>query len=897
MQENFMSNNIFYAFKKICDDHPQDKAIYFKKSENYEFITYQKLQIESLKLGKYLIDKGIKKGDAVAIVMENHPNWPTAFMGIMYCGAKAVPLSPQQEVSELNNFFIHSQVKQILTSASLYPKIKEFLKDENISITCLDSEDTVEELGSYRRKEIFPPQIGAEEAACIIYTSGTTQRPKGVVLTHKNLLSNVNSLKESGLVTSKDCFISLLPLYHTYPLMVNLILPLLLAAKISYPPHIELNQMVDCIQKTEVTVLTVVPKLLSMFHQKIKKAIELSYFKKMAIETLLYLSLPLKKCLKINPAKIVLKELHAKFGKQFRLIISGGAKLKSEIARDLHKWGFMVLEGYGLTETSPVVSFNIPSRFKIGSTGKSIPGVEIEINQPDETGSGEISIKGENVFSGYFKEEKLYQETVKNGWFFTGDLGYMDKDGFLYLTGRRKEIIVLSSGKKVNPQEVEQHYSQSPYIEEICLFLSEPGRNNNEDVLTAVILPDYKQFQDERITQIRDKIRWEIEKLSLVLPAYKRLKKHLIINNSLPKTILGKIKRYEVEKKYAHITEEKEERTKELSPQDLELLASPICGRTLAYFSAELKRPLNLDDHLELDLGLDSLEQIGLFFGFQDALSVEISEEQFLGVSTIRGVLKKIKASSEAASLKETALNWREILHSPVKEDIKASISLRQSSTAKVINIIFLWMLKFITHTVFPLRVNGKENLPEKGPFILCPNHTSYLDGLILASSLDSSALFKTYFLGFAAYLKHPLIVWTNKLLRLIPIDTASSLMDSLKMCAFILGESKILCMFPEGIRSTNGKLGEFKRGVGILVKELNVPVVPVYIRGTYEAWPFFKRLPKLNKLSLSFGKLLTPGELASGGEYKVDIYKNIVDNLKREILNLKKESVVENKN
>ena len=447
-------------------------------------------------------------------------------------------------------------------------------------------------------------------------------------------------------------------------------------------------------------------------------------------------------------------------------------------------------------------------------------------------------------------------------------------------------MIVLSSGKKISPQDLEAYYVKSPYIEEVCIFLSAAEEKESKEKLAAAILPNYKQFRNQQITQIKDKIRWEVERVSRTLPPYKRIKDYILVSESLPKTILGKIKRYEVERMYISKNQGTKGSTRQL-PQDDKLLSYPLCQKALGYLSGELKRNINLDDHLELDLGLDSLEQIGIFMEFQKITGLALNEEDFIAVFTVRDVLEKIKAVSSTQPKAKIATNWQEVLKMPFTKEI-AGIAVKQSMLSRSINVFIVLVLKAIADLVFRLKVKNKTNLPRKKPFILCANHSSYLDGLLLSASLNLSMLLNVYFLGYAIYFRHPLIAWASKLLRLVAIDPTSNLIESLKTCSHILGKSKILCMFPEGVRSINGNIGEFKRGAGILIKELNVPAVPVYIEGTYQAWPPYQKLPKPGKVTIIFGRPIMPKELASKEKDAVDIYKDIVDNLRKEIIDLR---------
>ena len=884
---------IFEAFKVVLNRYPHKEAICFKKDNHYTSYTYSEIGEKVIQLSRFLINHKIKKQDRAAIILDSSPDWPIVFLSLMNIGAAAVLIDPRLESEEMLKYILHSEAKAILTSKNFYPKIKESVGDFEIEIFNLDFRETLNEIKTNPRNEMEQESISPLDLAAIIYTSGTTSAPKGVMLTHKNFSANIRSLQKTGFLTSSDCLIAALPFYHAYPLMVNLLLPLLSAAKISFPPRVEAGEIIKCIKETKVTILAGIPRLYALFYEKIRKSIANSFFiKKVLLFFLLNLSLAVRKTFGLNLAKFILKNLHSKFGKNFRFMASGGAKLNPDIARNFYKWGFTILEGYGLTETSPVAAFNLPGQCKIGSIGKPVPDVEIKINNPDKKGIGEIIIKGQNVTPGYYKDDELTRAVIKDDWFFTRDLGWQDKNGFIYITNRKDELIVLSSGKNINPGEIEARYQRSFFIEELCVFaVSDP--KNLKNILAAAILPDYENLRRKRVTQIKDKIRFEIENLSHGLPPYKRIQKYIILSEKLPRTTLGKIKRYAVKEKYDLKWEET--KTKDtLNNEDKELLAYPLCKKAYDYLSNKSKVKINLDDNLEIDLGLDSLEQISLFLEFQRLTGIEIQDEEIFNIFTVRdalNILCRVPPAPPRKNEPEKIPSWQEMLNSPVEEKIKQSVRLKQTKLPKIINSVFNSSLRFGFRLFFRLKIKGIENLPDKGPLIICPTHASYIDGPLIFAALKRASFLNTYLLGFKAYFDSPLIAWSKKLFRLIPIEPRLDLKESLQICSYILKNSKILCLFPEGGRSIDGNLLEFKRGLGILIKELNVPVLPVYIKGNFKAWGAHMILPRPRKITLNFGRKLTLEDLTREKKEGVDIYKNIVDNLREHFLILQQSS------
>lgn len=886
---------LFQAFQAVAKKYPLKEIIYFKQSGSYKALSYQTLYQEVTTKAYLLKACGINKDDHVAIILDNSPYWAVAFLACMCIAAVIVPINPQLEHQELLDILSHSESKIILTNRKLSAHLKEIIKNAHLRILCLDSEDVVNPAASAKAQDFTgdgtKDTILSCDLASIVYTSGTTATPKGVKSTHENLLSNVDSIQKLRFLNTNDCIISLLPFYHSYPFMVNLLFPLLTTIKISFPYSLDIQDIMECIKETNVTILVSVPRLLELLKKNIQQVInQLPTIGKWILQLSLGLSLPLRKYLHINSAKLIMHKAHRKFGLRFRYVVCGGAKLDESTARQFYRWGFTILEGYGLTESSPLVSFNLPKKFKIGSAGLAIPGVEIKIHKPDEEGMGEVIIRGKNITTGYYKDEILTHQRIKNNWFFTGDLGHIDRTGFLYIHHRKDETIVLSSGKKINPQELEDYYLQSPFIKELCVFLKK-DTDTSKDILSAVILPEYEQLRRQGVYQIKDRIRWEIENLSYKLPSYQRIKHYTVINENLARTPLGKLKRYLIQEKYQKQSQELKS-AHPLSQEDKELLSYPLCKKAYDLLCKESKKEISLNDNLEIDLGFDSLEQIALFVELQKiAGDIEFSDEDLTKMLTVGDVLNKLKNIS-LYPYKETMTqtsSWQKILTIPIEDNIKESIYITQNILQKMINYFLIGISRLVTLILFRVEVKGKENLPSQGPVIICSNHASYLDGPLLFAQLKTQSIINTYFVGYKIYFDHPLISWAKKLLRLISIDASLELTNSLQICSYVFKYRKILCIFPEGMRSLDGNIQEFKKGLGIIIKELNIPVIPLYIKGSFKAWPAYKILPKPNKITIAIGKKLSPQELVGQRQKDdIDIYKNIMHTLREKIIELK---------
>ena len=314
------------------------------------------------------------------------------------------------------------------------------------------------------------------DLASIIYTSGTTGIPKGVMLTHKNFCANCRGIARLNAIRADDNFLSILPLHHAFPFTGTLLLPLLARAKITYLDTLKAAAVLGCIKEQKVTILMLTPQVLQHFYQGMGRRLQkIPWPLRPLLLSYLDFSRRVSQLLGVSPARPLLRKFRRALGEQFRFFVSGGAKLPADLAEDLARLGFTVLEGYGLTETAPVVTINPPEAPRPGSAGRPLEGVEVKILHPDAGGVGEVLIRGDNVMAGYYQNEAATREVLHNGWFHSGDLGRLDRDGYLFIQGRIKEIIVLSSGKNVSAEEVGQHYLQAPSVKEIFVTADAAG--------------------------------------------------------------------------------------------------------------------------------------------------------------------------------------------------------------------------------------------------------------------------------------------------------------------------------------------------------------------------------------------------------------------------------------
>ncbi|MGC9286049.1 MAG: AMP-binding protein, partial [Hydrogenobaculum sp.] len=482
-------------------------------------ISYKEL-IEKAEFYSAAID--IMPGDRVVIFSENKPEWAYALFGIWRRGGIAVPIDHMASEDEVAFIIQDARPTYAFVSNELKDTFAKAVKRHRYKVEVIDIEDFIP---FQDPKE--PITNISEDIALLLYTSGTTGQPKGVMLTFGNLQSNVEAIAKENIASSKDVTIALLPFHHAYPLMVSLLVPIYLGATIIFSESLSSSSLINLITANKVTALIGVPKLYKILHDKIFGEINNIPVAKKLFSFVDFVGSP-------KLGKIIFKKVHKSFGGSLRYFISGGAKLDPNVAHNLYMLGFDVLEGYGLTETSPIVSFNVPGSIKIGSVGKPIPGVEVRIAE-----DGEVLVKGKNVMKGYWQRPDLTSEAIKDGWFYTGDIGYLDEDGYLYIVGRKKELIVLENGKKVIPEEIENLIlSKSDIVKEVAVI----EQNGH---LHAIIVPNFDLVKEKGILNLREYITWEvIDKVNRELPSYKNITDFTIREEELPKTRLGKIKRF-----------------------------------------------------------------------------------------------------------------------------------------------------------------------------------------------------------------------------------------------------------------------------------------------------------------------------------------------------------------
>ncbi|MFA5354359.1 MAG: AMP-binding protein [Thermodesulfovibrionales bacterium] len=859
MQKNW---TIPGAFRESAERY-RDLIAFNILDREWKSITYGEFFALSAAMAFFFTDEGLAKGQRVAILAENRLEWCAAYMAIQLAGGIAVPIDMHLGAHEVRNLLLDSEAWGVCFSAETAGNVAEALEGTGMREIRIDSP--------------FPqgpglsgfPEVSPDDIASIIYTSGTTGNPKGVILTHGNLCSDAKAVMDAGIVTHEDSILSILPFHHTYPFMCTFLVPVFLGATITLSPGMKAADMIAAIRERGVTVLVAVPRVLELMRNGILGRIRENRFSVILLG-LMRLSSSVRRRFDINLGKLIFSSVLKNFG-GLRFCASGGARLDPSVMSDLEALGFTVLEGYGLTETSPVITFNPPEKRKPGSAGKPLPGADIMIGE-----DGEVMVKGPMVFPGYYRNPEVTEASFDGGWFLTGDLGSKDPEGYLYITGRKKEVIILSSGKTVYPEDVEKPYSSIRLIKEICVTGME--KDGVAEALHGIIVPDMDYARDSFIGNIAEALRWKINGVSQGLPEYMRIKGFTMRQEPLPRTPLGKLRRFMVEAEMARPEPER--------PADTSLVEDAVGRRVFECIRAVMKEEVSVHstDNLELDLGFDSLRRLEFLTSLEDAFSLDLPETFIAEVQTVGDVVEGLKAQlmgGETSGKRKTT--WADILAKDPEEADKKEIALSFSPLETCEASIISFFLRSFIGLFFRLDIEGEENIPMSGGYIIAPNHESYLDGFLIAFSLSPEASRGLYFIGFQTYFTGTITSGLARLAHVIPIDPETYLQRALQMSSFVLRQGKAMCIFPEGGRSIDGNLMPFKKGIGILALELQTPVIPAHIEGSFEAMPRGARFMRPGRIRVRFGKPLSGIEVAAGE----DKYQAFADRLKAEVQKL----------
>ena len=785
-----------------------------------------------------------EKDDFGLILMENRPEWIYTYFALWDRKAVPIALDSTSNGKEILYVLEDSGPKFIICSDETEKNVKEAvsLYDKGqVTIINVDSHLIDENKMEIIKKgdfELENPE--GDSIATMLYTSGTTGFPKGVMLTFNNLSSELEGLEKKNLLEPSDQILALLPFHHVLPLTATVLIILKYQASIVFVKKIARKEILEALDKNNVTALVGVPRVFKLFYDGIKQQIDSNF-----ITRTIYKLMTKIKSFKIR--RKVFTKVHEKFGGELTFIVSGGAKLDPEIGEFYETLGIYVQEGYGLTETSPVIAVNTRKERKIGTVGKKLDNIEAKI--VDE----ELWVKGPIVMKGYYnKPEKTAEVITEDGWFKTGDLASIDDEGYITIRGRRNSMIVLSNGKNIDPEKLE-----NKVIEKSKRLIKELGVFGHNDKLVAIIVPDLLECRKQGITNIKAYIKNIVEDYNLTVHNYEKILDYKLYEEELPKTRVGKLRRFMLPELYLK-TNVKKKKVEEPDNEVYRLLKDYI--KKLKGIEAQP------EENLELEIGMDSLDIVEFFAYVENSFGIQLDEEKFSEISNLKSLSEYI--NEKATKIESGEVDWKKIIEAapPVEE--------KNRWATRVLRPLFDLTIKLY----FRLKRVDRDKLSDK-PQIFVSNHQSFIDSLVLGSLLPAGILYNTIFLAIDWYFKKGILKLLVSHGNVVLIDINKNIKKSVEEIAGNVKAGKNVLIFPEGARTKDGKVAEFKKVFAIIAKELNVDVQCLGIKGAFEAYSRYMKFPKPKKIEVAVLEKFKPeGTYDEIVEKARNIIKNYVE-------------------
>ncbi len=811
-----------------------------------------------------LIALGVGHSDRVILCGENCPEWVIAYFSASCAGATVVPLDRQwrpEDIAEIAKFV---EAKAAIVSDNFVNPIASALRDVGLDIPVLSFSELTEVPESpdaLPRHALHAPR--PDDVASIIFVTGPTVEPRGAMLTHRNFISNLRAIVKVLPPMHNDHALSLLPLHHAFAFTGELLVAMWAGATITYPENLRSRTVMETMKEVGVTVLIGVPRVFQILHEAIHAEVrrrgKLAW---LTFNLLKRFSLLVRNLTGRNIGRTLFAQVHRQFGGKLRALISGGAALPPHIFDDFTAMGFLLCEGYGLTEASPVVTVNPMHRPKRGSVGKPLPGVEVIIANPDEHGVGEILVRGPNVFVGYFRNPEATERMLRDGWLHTGDLGRFDRDGYLYITGRVKDVIVTAAGKNVYPEELERKFAGIAGVKELCVVGVWDEETMGERP-HLVIVPELQWASSpERLQEFEQRVRQEVQRRSQSLPSYQRIAQIHIVTEDLPRTVALAPDRAAIRTIITGRGTRDEGRgilrPTPHAPRPIGSLVEQLAS-LISHLTKQPKERIAETTRLD-EIGIDSLLRVELTALLETRFRISLPESAIAEAQTV-GELAELLAERLGGAVPEVAMPENgaallvtRLLQPEVRKE--AERWMRETKFQRWVRRLTRKLLTRVYERWFEFEASGLENLPLSGPFIIAANHTSHMDTGAVMVALGERAE-NLFVLGARDYFFNTRLKgwFFHTFLRVMPFDRTVNPLEGLRIAAVILQAGYPLLIFPEGTRSVTGKLQPFKPGLGLLAIETGVPVVPALIEGTFEALPKGRFLPRKSKIRVTFGE------------------------------------------
>lgn len=810
-------------------------AFFFRTPFRKFALSYEELHVKIHKITSAFENLGLKEGDRVLFWGINSPDWAASYLACLLKKLIAVPMDVRGSAAFTEKIYGFTEASIVLCD-----RVKE---KELQGVRPLSFETLSAEAGRLEFREVSPPAVRPSDSAVILFTSGTTGQPKGVVLTHENIVTNVEALNASvpGF-GEKDRCLSLLPLSHIFEQTAGFWLPLRRRIPITYLQTLKASFILKSLEEDGITISAVVPRVLRLIQGGILREVKRAGREKAFQGLLAFSDFVPCRC-----RRLLFPALAKKFG-GLKYFVSGGATLEPELERFWERLGIGILQGYGLSETSPVISCNFPQARRFGSIGKVVPGVEIRLTEDKE-----IWVRGASVFRGYYKSQELTREAFAGEWFKTGDLGELDRDGFLWFKGRKKEMIATEEGLKVYPQDIEAELHKIPGVKESCVFgLDRDGRQ----VIHAVLLLEDRALDTKRV----------IERANALLSDHQKIQSASVwADDDFPRTSTMKVRKNEV---IATLRGEKVPRA-ELSGTEKD---APRLYAMVSALSGVKPESMTASSRLGNELGLASLDRMELAAMIEEEYGLALGDE-LLAPETSLGEIEKMIEAGKVPRWEKNIPRW------PVHPWM---LALR----APIQNTVMFPLLRHYCR----IKTEGAGNLEGlKGPAIFVSNHESYFDGPAILAALPPEIRERTAIAAWKEFFEPETGSFFFRSFRRFFFYVCAAVADiyvfpqtrgfrkSYEHTGWLIDAGFNILIFPEGERSLTGEMLPFRPGIDRMVRTMKIPVVPVRLKGLYEIFPRHKKFPARGKVVCRFGK-----PVVFDSETNIDIGQAIQNEVRR---------------
>lgn len=764
--------------------------------------------------GRFAALRPVAPGDRVVVYAENSPEWVAAFLSAWKQRAVAVPVDAQAGLEDVAGIFGDCEPTAVFCGRANQERAAAALGRAGLAATLLVLEDVVGDWRDAAGAEAMPPHA-PDDLAMLMYTSGTTGAAKGCMLTFDNLEVNLQSaVRTVGFCAPGERVLGLLPLHHILPLQACLLMPLHQPGCCTvFCPSLSGPDVIQTIHDQRVTTMIAVPRVWQMLHAGLRRKIDASPLARLLLKFS-------RLCGSVALGRRLFRKVQEAFGGHVRLAATGGAAIDPEAEADLRAMGFELLSGAGMSEAAPLLTLTPLGRPKRGSAGKLLPHAQAKIDA-----DGELLVRGESIFKGYWrKPEETAAAFTPDGWFRTGDLGRLDADGYLFYTGRKKELIILSNGKNVPPQMIEDRLlSMGDLIEEVAVV-------PQGDVLCALVRPALGAGRQRKVVNVAETVRQEvIAKYNLEAEPYLRVLQCRFVTAPLPRTRIGKLQRHKLaallagEAPAAAIADEPD---------------WPEYRVVSDFLRDGLKcERVSPDGHWELDLGLDSLAKVELLVFVNQTYGIDVTEEQLASMPTPRQLAEFLRGRDGLRAKHLADCDWGAFL--------RDSHSVVLPAGDQAVHMALEAISRFLQWALAKVTVKGLENVPA-GACIFAANHQSAMDVVFATGHLSDRDYHDTYMLTKESIVKNPLVRFLAKRHNVMVLNLNGDVKETLREVAAALSRGKKVLIFPEGTRSLDGALGKFKTAFAILARELQVPIVPVALDGPIKVMPKGRVFPRL---------------------------------------------------